>query len=484
MRITLDDSDIKKPIAKERRRKSKKIRKRKVETSKDKKSIKKPLLCVLGTVVVVFLSYLLYLGYSAYRMGTDIGLILRPKDIISKEIPELKKDSTSKYTSALIVGIDTRDNMQLENTDTIIVATYNYDTKEVTMISIPRDFHVEISPGTYRFRRINSVYTEYEHQEDGLGLKQLANVVTEVTGIEIQYYAMFNYNGFVELIDAIGGIDVYVENTFTDYRYPAPDGGRQTIRFEKGPQNMDGETALKYARSRLSLQAGEGSDFARAKRQQNVITAVKDKILSETLLDPQSLMSLFGVVQDNLKMSEFTIKEVEAGIDILKEYHEKGENYSFVLDPTSGGGNLVTSRNVTNSGAYAIGPVQGLGNYEEIQDYIKHLFRNPQLYEQDPIIRVYNTGMGHSETLEKYNSLKEDFPYLKISYAGTLRNDKEGVISYINVEDEDFEYSLKILNKFVNPDSIEKPDFITSRLNGEDITILFGKEITIERTEN
>jgi LCP family protein required for cell wall assembly len=341
------------------------------------------------------------------------------------------------------------------------------------MMSIPRDFHVQINPEVYWFNRINSVYPTYEAKGEGKGLPRLQEIVTEITGKEIQYYAMINFKGFVELIDSLGGINVNVENSFTDYRFPT-EPGYKTVSFEAGPQHMDGQTALEYARSRHSLDNNEGSDFARAKRQQKVIEAVIDKIISNSLLDPQSVMNLFNVIQDNVKISEFTLKDIEAGVKELKKFQEDGETYSFVLDPTAGAGKLVTSQNVVNTEAYAIGPVKGLGQYQDIQEYMKHVWSNPKLYEENPVIRVYDTGLGYTEAREKYLDLTKQFPYLKIYYAGTLYNDKELTISYINNSEKNYDHSLKTVNEYIKPDSTQKPEYITTKLNGEDITILYG----------
>jgi len=93
--------------------------------------------------------------------------------------------------------------------------------------------------------------------------------VEELVGEEIQYYAMIDLKGFVNLIDSLDGTYINVENSFTDYMYPADNNvGYQTVTFTAGPQTMDGDIALKYARSRHSMDNGEGSDFARARRQQ------------------------------------------------------------------------------------------------------------------------------------------------------------------------------------------------------------------------
>jgi LCP family protein required for cell wall assembly len=475
MRITLDDSEVKQPVVKKERIKpvQKPVSKNTSGDSKVKRATK-IIFTIVGILFTVFITYSGYLVYKAYRAGAQIGLNLNPSDVISQELATLKKDSSGKRTNALLVGIDTRERGNLLNTDSIILVSYNHDNKDVTMISIPRDFHVQVDPDQYWFRRINSVYSTYEDRGEDQGLKRLRDVVTEITGVEIQYHAMIDYKGFVELIDSLGGINVNVENSFTDYQYP--DGyGYKTVSFEEGPQLMDGETALEYARSRHSMHNNEGSDFARARRQQRVITAVTDEVISSSLLDPQSLMNLFNVIQDNVKISDFTLNDIEAGIRELKEFNEKGETYSFVLDPTAGAGQLLTSQNVVNTGAYAIGPVDGLGNYEDIQEYIDYVLKLPTLYEENPVVRLYNTGLGYTETREKYLDMIEQFPYLRISYMGTLYNDKEGIVSYIN-KDEGFTSSLEILNRYLNPDSTEKPEYISTSLNAEDITILFGDE--------
>jgi LCP family protein required for cell wall assembly len=481
MRITLDDSEVKQPtIKKTQFKKTRKQPKLRKEKSNSKvKVATKVIFSVVGVLFAVFLSYAGYLVYKAYKAGTEIGLNLKPSDVISQELATLQKDSTEKYTNALIVGIDTRETGDLMNTDSIILASYNHETNDLIMMSIPRDFHVQVDPDIYWFRRINSVYSTYEPQGEEQGLLRLREVVTEITGKEIQYHAMIDYKGFTELINSLGGIDVNVENSFTDYQFPA-EPGYKTVSFEEGPQHMNGTTALEYARSRHSLDNGEGSDFARARRQQNVIAAVTSKITSNSLLDPQSLMNLFNVIQDNVKISEFTINDIEAGIRELKNYRERGNTYSFVLDPNAGAGQLVTSQNVVNTGAYAIGPVAGLGNYEDIQTYIDHVWNNPKLYEEDPVIRVYNTGLGYNETRDKYLELTEQFPYLKVNYMGTLYSDKEGIITYLNNTQDSFTHSLQTLNEYIKPDSTEQPEYITTRLNDEDITILYGTEISSE----
>ena len=360
---------------------------------------KRPFLTILFIFLVLIIGSGLYFGYKGYMTGKGIGLNLSPSDLIGKQKePELKKDSTGVYTNILIVGIDTRTKLKTLNTDVIIVASYNHKTKDVVMISIPRDFCTKVNPSKTSYGKINSAYSIYEAKEKGGGLEGLKGVVEEITGMEIQYYAMINFNGFVELVDAVGGLYINVENSFTDYKYPAEQGyGTQTISFKAGPQLMNGDTALKYARSRQSQQNGEGSDYARAKRQHKVIDAFIKKILStETLLNPSKLMSLLSSVQDNIKISEFTIDDIQAGVNILKSL--SGENstsstYSFVLDPTLGNYSLIGPQ--TSCGEYNIGPKEGLGRYTKIKEYISLALNYPALYSENPSIYSYDTGLGY-----------------------------------------------------------------------------------------
>lgn len=478
MRITLNDSDIQQPEPKPVRKRV--VKERKPLTRKQK--FTRAIFSLIGVICILAISFAGYLIYKAYKTGQAIGFKLTPKDIITQDKPELKRDSTNTYTNALIVGIDTRETGNLLNTDSIILASYNHNTKDVTMLSIPRDFNVQIKPDVIWFSRINAVYATYEGMEEGSGLPRLQDVVTEITGKEIQYYAMIDYNGFTDLIDALGGIDINVENSFTDYMYPAG-YGYQTVSFVAGPQTMDGDTALKYARSRHSMHNGEGSDFARARRQQNVISAVVNKVMSGSLLDPKALMNLFNVVQDNIQISEFTISDIEAGVRTLTDFKDNsGEIFSFVLDPNIGSGRLVSTRNM-ESGAYAIAPTEGLGKYENIQEYLSYMYSDPLLYEQDPKVRVYNTGLGYTDSMTVYTNLKKKFPYLNISYMSTLFNDKEGNTIYLNSEETTYQYSLDAINKFLKADSTQKPEYITSKLNAEDISILLGDTILEEEID-
>ncbi len=479
MTIDIDLKDTNLDIPKKSRAKLKKEKREKLPnsiTTPNKSKKKKIIILIVVVLVLLGLGFLVYKGYI---FSHDFGFRFRPEELLVREEKSLKKDPTGKFTNVLLVGLDTRENTGLLNTDTIIMASYNYNTNNITLLSIPRDFHVEIEEGVSWYVRINSIYNAAEQEEEGAGIIALQDTVERVTGQEIQYYAMVDFKAFVEIIDTLGGVDVNVENSFTDYLYPLGDG-YQTVSFEAGPQTMDGETALIYSRSRHSLQNNEGSDFARAKRQQKVIIALKDKLLSsESLTNPKTLLGILSSIDGNIRVSEFSTNDIEAGLELSKEFNENsGKSYSFVLDTSVGNYSLVEKKPM-ESGAYAIGPKIALGDYSDINDFVRLIMNTPALYEEKAKVLIYDTGAGYQEVLALTEQLNEDYPYLDVTFAGTLRADKEEIIVYSHGEGEN-NNTVKELSKYLETDLKTQPEYITTNLNGEDVTILIGSNIVTE----
>lgn len=421
-----------------------------------------------------------YLWWRATSAAAKAGVEIKATDIINpiKDDPELKKDSSGKYTNALLVGIDTREeNKGLLNTDTMIVASYNHETGETIMYSIPRDFVAEL-PGQQWYVKSNSIYGTFEQEEEGTGLPKLQESLEDVLGLEIQYYGMVDLKAFTDIIDLIGGIQVDVENSFTDYNYPAPAGSAfpyQTVSFEAGPQRMDGDTALQYARSRKSLDNGEGSDFARAKRQQNVINAAIDSVMStDVLLSPNKIFEILDTLSGNVKFSQISTSDIQAAINTALEA-EDFKTYSFVLSPAIANGQIVTTGVTANQ--YSIGPSAGLGKYEDINRFVQLSLENPALYEADPTIVVYDTGIGYAAASQRTQQLKEQYPYIEFIFAGTLFTDKQGDVIYDNTADGSQKTVVDLFNAKGDWDAISKPSYITTILNAEDVSILLGQPI-------
>jgi LCP family protein required for cell wall assembly len=198
-------------------------------------------------------------------------------------LPALLAPGSAGRTNVLLLGIDRRAGTGWAyRTDTIIVLTADRQAGTAGMLSIPRDLQVPIP--THGEDRINTanVYG-YLGDYPGGGPALLEATILANFGIPIHGYAMIDFQTFVSLVDALGGIDVNVPQTLHDTRYPDPRPGDpyayKTVHFDPGWQHMNGQRALVYARSRMST-----TDFDRAARQQLILLAIRDKVLSPGML--------------------------------------------------------------------------------------------------------------------------------------------------------------------------------------------------------
>jgi len=189
-------------------------------------------------------------------------------------------------------------------TDSMMVASRNPELETVTMFSIPRDLYVK-SPVTGGYGRINVVFTQFFGRTKDIHTSALntAEHISQILDMEIPYYATIDFAAFQEVVDTIWGIDIVVPETLHDTAYPE-DATRGYITFhvDAGLQHMDGDIALKYARSRHST-----SDFSRSLRQQQIMMAIKDKILSSgvSLSNAQDLYVQYQTyVNTNVSFSE------------------------------------------------------------------------------------------------------------------------------------------------------------------------------------
>ena len=209
------------------------------------------------------------------------------------------KGEESDRINFLLLGIGGKGHDGPELSDTIIFGALQPSGGRVGLLSIPRDLAIPI-PG-YGWRKINHANYFGELEDPGRGAAYAANVIGDVLDQEMHYYVKVDFSGFEEFINALGGVEVYVERAFADTLYPTNDHFTKVVRFEEGWQHMDGETALVFARSRHGNN-GEGSDFARSRRQQKILLSVKDKVFAaSTFLNPKRVSDLVGTIRDNVE---------------------------------------------------------------------------------------------------------------------------------------------------------------------------------------
>ncbi|MBI2066068.1 LCP family protein [Candidatus Woesebacteria bacterium] len=263
----------------------------------------------IGLIASILLGTFLFIAWTGF-VFEKVGVTNYGK-VISNFIfaPASKVKSLGGRTNILILGKGGEGHAASELTDTIIFASISHDSPKITLVSLPRDIWIpEIRA------KANSAYYWGKQKIEGGGLILAKSTIEEIVGQPVHYGLVVDFSGFTKIIDFMGGIDVDVKRGFIDEKYPIPgkendecEGDREfrcryeTIRFESGIQKMDGATALKFVRSR-NAEGEEGTDIARAKRQQKVLLGIRQKILSPTtLLSPRKLLSIWKVVKSSIE---------------------------------------------------------------------------------------------------------------------------------------------------------------------------------------
>ncbi|MEK7094534.1 MAG: LCP family protein [Patescibacteria group bacterium] len=204
----------------------------------------------------------------------------------------------SDRVNFLILGVGGEGHDGPELADTIMFASFKPSDKSIGVLSIPRDLTVPI-PG-YGWRKINHANAFGESEKKGNGVELATKTIETLLKQKINYAVKVDFGGFEKIIDAVDGVDVFVERAFSDSQYPTDDFLTRTVSFQAGWQHMGGKTALEFVRSRHGTN-GEGSDFARAKRQQLVLLALRDRMLSgRTLFNPLRLTEIWRAASDNV----------------------------------------------------------------------------------------------------------------------------------------------------------------------------------------
>lgn len=364
-----------------------------------------PLLLVVGILMSLAIFLVTRSGTTTYVNYILSGTSLR---------------STNDKVNVLLLGIPGGAHDGTNLTDTIMIASYNLKTNEIYLFSLPRDLWLPALRS-----KANAVYQTGLTQNNGLDFAK--TVFGNILGMPIHYALRVDFRGFVSAIDAVDGIEILVENPFDDYLYPIQgkendlcgnsqkemefneeeakklniepgkrqvlilaDGAIATdsaeedkgikyfncryehISFEKGPAQMSGAVALAFVRSRHGTN-GEGSDFARSKRQQKVIEAVRNKVLSlETLANPQKIADLIGALGKSID-TDVSVKET---VDFYKLSKKLGKTYNFVLDdsyrlglPDNRKSLLVHPSSANYGGAYVL--IAQDDDFSTIQEYVR-----------------------------------------------------------------------------------------------------------------
>jgi polyisoprenyl-teichoic acid--peptidoglycan teichoic acid transferase len=277
-------------------------------------------------VILAFGSYGAYAFFNVYKAAKDSYKPIEREKGHSKYREE-KATIGKNPISILLMGIeDYSSHGKIGRTDTLIVATLNPNTNQMTLLSIPRDTWVHVASENDEMDKINAAYAY--GQANGYGAnKAVIDTVENFLHIPIDYYVKIGFKGFVDVVNEIGGVDVDVPFTFWEKNFYDHD---RHITFTQGPMHLNGEQALAYVRMRKRDPRG---DFGRNDRQRQVIDAAIDQMESAgTLFKVDELSSIIG----NNVETNLTLKDIYG---LEKSYSKVTSNsQKFVLDNAPGHG--------------------------------------------------------------------------------------------------------------------------------------------------
>ena len=267
----------------------------------------------------------------------------------------------------LILGIPGKGYYGENMTDTIILINSTLNGKNPIGFSLPRDLLVKFPEKNYH-TKINAIFNSSPDKKRGIEL--IKSTIKEVTGINVDYFIVFDLNSVKKFIDELGGIDVVLEKDLYDPKFPAANDGYETFFLPKGIHHLDGETTLKYLRSRY---APDG-DFSRIKRQQEVINILKNKILSLNLFwDFPKVLRLWKAFSESI-YTNVDIVDIKYIWNLIGKTNPDMVEFNTI---DTGKNQLLISKEIMLNGepAYILEPQAGIDNYEKIKEYINNLIK-------------------------------------------------------------------------------------------------------------
>lgn len=455
-------------------------------------------------IILFFLAILLVIGVWAlfFRKG-GATQSLSNNQLTAREVQSFSDHFNKKIPfNVLLLGYGGGNHDGTYLTDSMMVAHVDPGTKVVTLISIPRDIWVKVptkgNEGGYW--KINAAYAlgldnkRYpqkapEFQGVGGGGNLAKYAVEQVTGLPIDRYVALDFNGFKKTIDFLGGVDVKVEKVFDDFEYPI--SGKETdlcgktteelpdlekiatvsasqafpcryehIHFDAGIIHMDGDTALKFVRSRHSLQ--DGNDFGRSTRQRNVILAVKQKVMSLGFIPkiPGFVSTLRGSLSTDI--GALDIKDLLPQAPSADSYEIK----SLALTTDN-----FLKVSFSADGQYILVSKDGIDDWSSVHAGIT-AFLNPESRTTSPLIQVAN-GTNIAGLYEAASSRLKESGFVTVS-SGVYTGEKGLEKTFITVFNSSI--NTKILRQIQNV--LETSNLVYNKADGEtyDILVTLGND--------
>ena len=370
---------------------------------------------------------------------------------LNVQVSQQKTNKNKGITNILIAGIGGENHDGGMLTDTILFTSIDTENNKIATLNIPRDLYIDFGD-KYGYNKINAANAFGEQEKYGSGMLFLKDKVENILNQDIKYYVRIDFSGFKNLIDKLGGINIDVERSFVDTQYPTEDFGYKTISFQKGPQIMYGTTALEYSRSRHGSN-GEGSDFARSKRQQKILAAIKDKVLSElSTYNPAKIISIMTELKKNIS-TNIAYKDIYNLYKLASNF-----DANSVISRTLSDANGYVYTATTIDGASIVKPVGN--NFNLIKDLAANIFDENYDPAQEkiknlPKIVILNgtstTGLA-SKITEEIKNLQE----FNIYYVGNYNIGTIDKTILFDTSEKSSLQKLNLLNSKLNAKTLSK----------------------------
>ncbi len=413
----------------------------------------------LGIIALILYLYAVYTGTSAYWAGKKIFSDSNgssPYFSYGSPSPKQLSEEGDGRINILLLGIGGANHPGGLLTDTIMVASIDPVNKKVALLSIPRDLYTPIYGDAKNKINYAHAYGEQYKKNEGGGPVISKKTVSWLLDLPIHYYIRADFTGFTDLIDTLGGVDVYVEKAINDPYYPdAKMIGYEPFSISAGQHHLDGKTALKYARSRETT-----SDFDRARRQQQILQALKDKATSTGIVaNPKKWNLIIQVLGNHLK-TDLSLKETEQLIAMLKDI--KSEDITAqVLDNTSSG--LLTSS--SGQAGYYLVPKDG--TYQSIRIFTHTLLIDPYLQQEGAKISLVN-ATGKSDYEKKIALFLQSYGYNIVEQSSGKTEKTTTIYDYTGGKDP---YTIEFLKNRFQAKVVPSND----KSKGVDIEIQIGQ---------
>ena len=437
------------------------FKKKKLKKHKEDKKILN-YISYFGFIVIFLL--LVFIIWKNYNFDIYSSILNTPKEQLSleqkailekikKEKEEkikrekeekIKKELDSKKVNILIIWRWWYWNDAPELTDSLILLSYYKEKQHISMLSIPRDLYVDYWDENKKWElvkwKINWLYVHYlqKFQDREKAIKKLEEKIEEITGEKIDNYINIDFNWFVKLINSIDWITVNVKRNIYDEKYPDINHWFQIFSLSKWIKKIYWQTALKYARSRHN----SGWDFGRSERQQQILKAIKEKVLSsEYLTSPSKIKDLYNIFDKYITTDIWIIDFTSLATSI--KLQESLLFYSSTLNATC------IKKDECDRGWFLFYPqrryfwwqsvllwwdsnYKDLWNYDELQRYSDIVFNSPSLFKENFKISIFSKIEDKEEAINLRQELKKYWLKINVLEKIWIIPEKQNTLNEVN----------------------------------------------------